>query len=1020
MPKLTASLFCAVAALFLPVFAPGQGLLLPFIPQQFFDENGVPLAGGKLYQCPSLGACPGTQQATYNSSSLSTVNDNPLTLDGSGRAPMGIWLTPGLGYTFVTTTAQGAVVSTMLNVYGGITSVPASSMPCGTGSSSTASQIQYYGSSTSFGCSSDLTYNPATQTLGVTGTTGQAAVSVYSGYFQSYGGFLSTVPNGGVWNAFNSPTDGALLRGYSVQQTTANTSGGYLDIAPISYNPYNGSQCLDQFGNPVQQPLPLNGLSGFGANDVLLWAGTSPSMPSSGSCGTPLPVSPDQTYQGIPGQAFGLFTNAYFLARGGIATDNPKSNSIQSLLGGAYLKLGLTTDQAVYLHGYSTTTPLNNPPNPYGAIAYQGGDVFYYFNDVSGTWKTTNFASGGGGGGTAQGPANAIQANDPAGMGSFTGYAWLLAIPGSQAISALGGFTTTSGTGACALYNCIQAPVGGIYAGLGVTADQAFYPKAFPTTSGLNPPALGYGGLTYAGAGVGSGATYRYYNAATPGWAQVDFSVSGSGCTISGAAAGQVVFVNTGGSTCTTSTNLAWSNSIPQLAIEGGTASTQSLVIGTGYGLANGGWNSGTCTSSSCIQAPNGGLLAGLGVTANQAFYPFGYSSSASLNNPASGYGGFGYTGSGLNYWVWNATNSTWNTVNLGAGGPGGSCPAGAVNYLQFNNGSGGCGASANLTFNSSTNVLNLGGSMQILGTPAINTSDAFVGTGGVNTTGSVIASGGGQFGSNVVIDSSIPSTSLAMTVNVALRELQNTAGVWSIGDATNYWDAGYFASLETSYLTWGASTSPAYGSSLNSIGGATFVGQVSANSGIVGSIQTSGGILAQGSSSGSLSTCTPSALTAVTFANTNCEFAVNSAGTIFTSGIFDTGGAQFGNTVSVARSVGSVGALNINPSTGDLYPSNTDLWTLGDSSHTFQALYTAGIINSGIGGNTLNIAGIADEIYPTTNGSWSLGDSSHYFANIYVNGLSANGHSGETHTVVIGGCTMNYSGGLLYSTSGC
>ena len=737
MLKHTAIILCLLAASLFASNLNAQGLLLPWIPQQFTDQNGVPLANGKLYQCAALGACPGSPQATYNSSSLMVVNANPLTLDGAGRATSGVWLTPGLTYTFVTTTSTGALVSTMQNIIGALTVAPPSLAGCNAGSPATGtSEIQFYSSATALGCSPALTFNPTGLVLGVTGTAGQASIASYSGYFQSFDGYLSTAPGGGLWNAFNSPTDGAYLRGFTLAQTTANTSGGYFDIVPISYNPYNGAQCLDSYGNVVQQPLPLNGLAGFGPNDTLMWVGTSPSMPANGSCGVPLPVSPSQTYQGVANQSFGLFINSYFFARGGVATDNLAYNSFQALNGGAYLHLGLTTDQAFYPKAYAASTSLNNPSAGYGGLAYQGGSVWYYFNDVTATWNTVNLASGGGGGGSAQGPANALQANDASGAGMFTGYSWLLAIPGSQAISALGGFTTTSGAGACALSNCIQAPLGGLFAGLGVTAGQAFYPAAWATTSGLNPPASGYGGITYAGASVGSGATYRYYNASTPGWATVDFSTTGSGCTLGGTASGQVIFNLSGA--CASASTLAWNNSTDQLSIGGGSGTTQSIVITNGYGYANGGWNSGTCTAPTCLNSPAGGATVSLGYTAGQGFYSFNFApvggvAPGSLNNPATGYGGLAYAGSGL-YWAWNG--SAWYSWTPGSGGGGGSCPGGSANQVQYNNGGSACAGSANLTF--ASNVLNLNGSLTLFSSPSITTGNQFVGAGGVNVAAAI------------------------------------------------------------------------------------------------------------------------------------------------------------------------------------------------------------------------------------------------------------------------------------------
>jgi hypothetical protein len=59
--------------------------------QQFFDNNGVILSGGKLY---SYVAGTTTPQATYTSASGSTPHTNPIILNSAGRVATGeIWLT---------------------------------------------------------------------------------------------------------------------------------------------------------------------------------------------------------------------------------------------------------------------------------------------------------------------------------------------------------------------------------------------------------------------------------------------------------------------------------------------------------------------------------------------------------------------------------------------------------------------------------------------------------------------------------------------------------------------------------------------------------------------------------------------------------------------------------------------------------------------------------------------------------------------------------------------------------------
>ena len=82
---------------------------------QFFDNNGVPLAGGKLY---TYQAGTTTPQATYTSSSGATPQTNPVVLDSAGRVSGEIWLTNGQAYKFVLKTSADVQIWSMDNVSG--------------------------------------------------------------------------------------------------------------------------------------------------------------------------------------------------------------------------------------------------------------------------------------------------------------------------------------------------------------------------------------------------------------------------------------------------------------------------------------------------------------------------------------------------------------------------------------------------------------------------------------------------------------------------------------------------------------------------------------------------------------------------------------------------------------------------------------------------------------------------------------------------------------------------------------
>jgi len=81
---------------------------------QFFDNNGVPLSGGKIY---TYEAGTTTPLASYTSSSGGTAHTNPIILNSAGRVPNGgeIWIQLRL-YKFVLETSTGVLIATYDNV----------------------------------------------------------------------------------------------------------------------------------------------------------------------------------------------------------------------------------------------------------------------------------------------------------------------------------------------------------------------------------------------------------------------------------------------------------------------------------------------------------------------------------------------------------------------------------------------------------------------------------------------------------------------------------------------------------------------------------------------------------------------------------------------------------------------------------------------------------------------------------------------------------------------------------------
>jgi hypothetical protein len=82
---------------------------------QFFDNNGNPLVGGKLF---TYAAGTTTPQVTFTSALGNVPNSNPIILNGGGRVPAEIWLTDGLEYKFVLYSSTDQLIGSWDNITG--------------------------------------------------------------------------------------------------------------------------------------------------------------------------------------------------------------------------------------------------------------------------------------------------------------------------------------------------------------------------------------------------------------------------------------------------------------------------------------------------------------------------------------------------------------------------------------------------------------------------------------------------------------------------------------------------------------------------------------------------------------------------------------------------------------------------------------------------------------------------------------------------------------------------------------
>jgi hypothetical protein len=88
---------------------------------QFFDDSGVPLAGGKIYSYEAGTTTPAT---TYIDNTAVNANTNPIILNSAGRIVNEIWLDFADQYKFVIKDANDVTLATYDNVYGALSSTP--------------------------------------------------------------------------------------------------------------------------------------------------------------------------------------------------------------------------------------------------------------------------------------------------------------------------------------------------------------------------------------------------------------------------------------------------------------------------------------------------------------------------------------------------------------------------------------------------------------------------------------------------------------------------------------------------------------------------------------------------------------------------------------------------------------------------------------------------------------------------------------------------------------------------------
>ena len=314
---------------------------------QFFDNNGNPLSGGKMY---SYVAGTTTPQATYTSSSGVTAHSNPIVLDSGGRVPGGeIWLTDGFQYKFVLKTSTDVLIGTYDNIVG-INSNFVNFL--------TETEVQTATSGQTVFTLATTTYQPGTNTLSVF----VDGVNQYDGVTYAYTETSSTVVT------FTA----GLHVGALVKFTTAQTlSSGVTDASIVTYQPAGTGAVATTVQTKLRESVSVMDFGAVGdgvADDLNAFNAALLAAKTTGT-GTVIVPHPTVTYllSATPTEQSGV-TLQY----------DPKDTSGAGIPAkGVQLAAVEGTPQNLYQHGYAAflQVPLvNNGPYRYWTV-YGAVDV---------------------------------------------------------------------------------------------------------------------------------------------------------------------------------------------------------------------------------------------------------------------------------------------------------------------------------------------------------------------------------------------------------------------------------------------------------------------------------------------------------------------------------------------------------------------------------------------------------------------------------------------------------------------
>lgn len=293
----------------------GVSALAPFVQaavlmtepkMQFFDDNGDPLAGGKVY---TYSAGTTNDKVTYTDQGGGTANANPVILDAAGRAS--IWLGTSGSYKFVVKDANDVTISTTDNITAFQTTGSTTfldSLLTIQDNADNSKQVQFQASGVSTGTTTILTIPNGNTTLVGTGAT-------------------QTLTN----KTLTSPTINTPTMVYTAEAAVA--SSGTTDIGGQSTHwiSVTGTTTITAFGSSAATTDPIYYVRFTGAL-TLTHNATSLILPTAANITTAAGDSLVAKYEGSGNWRVISYTKASGLATAAIACSHlPNGTVIQSV-----------------------------------------------------------------------------------------------------------------------------------------------------------------------------------------------------------------------------------------------------------------------------------------------------------------------------------------------------------------------------------------------------------------------------------------------------------------------------------------------------------------------------------------------------------------------------------------------------------------------------------------------------------------------------------------------------------------